>query len=126
MEGLYWYHDAGGITVLFFYKDGRVISYNRYNWFDQYLHSLPELRVESESVLCFRGIFQIDLWDNIRIVLKGYDLGKMEYRGFIRNEDTIDLFSRCPFTCAKKSATFVRCCERKELIHFEINDGILN
>jgi hypothetical protein len=123
MEGLYWYNDADGITFLFFYKDGRVMSYNKYNRFDQHINSFPGLSVESEKVHRFRGIYQVDLWDNIRIVIKG-DLGKMEYKGFIRDEDTVDLFCRCPFTWAKKSGTFVRCSLRKDLIHMELGDDV--
>ena len=126
MEGLYWFQDLDGITVLFFYKkDGRVKSYNRYNRFDQHLHSFPGLRIESENVHCFRGIYQVDIWDHIRIVIKT-DYGKLECRGFIRDENTVDFFFRCPFTWAKKSATFVRCTERKNIIDKELGDVCIN
>ena len=114
MENLYWHQDIEGITFLLFYKDGRVISYNRYNRFDQHFHLVP-----------FRGIYQVDLWDNIRIVLKG-DLGKLDYKGFIRDDETVHLFSRCPFTWAKKQATFVRCSLLKDLIHMELGDVCVN
>ncbi len=125
MEGLFQYIDSDGIFYLFFYRDGRVISYNKYNRVDQHLNSAPGLRIESENVYSFRGIYHIDIWDNIRIVIKG-DFGKMEYRGFIRNEETVDLIFRCPFTWAKKSATFVRCCERKDIINKEVGDFCKN
>ncbi len=125
MEGLYQYFDADGIIFLFFFKGGRVISYNRNNRFDQHLHSCLGLRIESESVHCFRGIYQVDIWDNLRIVIKS-DFGKLEYRGFIRDEDTIDLFSRCRFTCAKKSATFMRCTVPKDNCQMEIGDVCTN
>ena len=124
MEGLYCYQNANGITYLFFYKDGRVKSYNRYDRFDQHLLSFPGLRIESEKVHCFRGIYQVDIWDNIRIVIKT-DYGKLEYRGFIRDL-MVDLFFRCPFTWAKQSATFVRCTERKHIIRMELGEVCFN
>jgi len=124
MLGFYWFEDIDGITVLYFYMGGRVVSYHRCNRFDQQLHSFPGLRLESENVNCFRGIYQVDIWENIRIVIKGF--GKLEYRGFIRDENTVDLFYQCPFTWAKKSATFVRCLLQKDVTHFNINQDILN
>jgi len=125
MEGLYWCPDIDGITIIFFFKDGRVMSYNRYDRFDQHLHSFPGLTVESENFHCFRGIYQVDIWDNIRVVIKT-DYGKLEYRGFIRDEDTVDLFFRCPFTWAKKSATFVRCILQKDIINKELGGVCIN
>jgi len=107
---------------LFFYKDGRVISYNRYNRFDQHLHSFPGLRVESDTVHVARGFYEIDIYENLRIVIKAGTFGKMEYHGHIRDDDSVDLFSRCPFTWAKKSATFVRCTEKKDTSHMGLDD----
>ena len=125
MKGLYFTSDVPGTTFLFFFKDGRVISYNRYDRFNQHLLSFPELKVEDEKIHCFRGIYQVDIWDNIRIVIKS-DFGKTEYNGFIRDDGTLDLFCRCPFTYAKKSATFVRCSEVKEKNSGKINQDNLN
>lgn len=80
----------------------------------------------SDTVHVSRGFYEIDIWDSIRIVIKAGDFGKMEYRGFIRDEDTVDLFFRCPFTWAKKSATFVRCILQKDIIHMELDDVCIN
>lgn len=125
MKGLFQCFDADGIFYLLFFRDNRVLYYSRYNRFDQQLHSFPGLRLESENVYCFRGIYQVDIWDNVRIVIKG-DFGKMVYRGFIRDEDIVFLICRCPFTCAKKSATFVRCAEQKDNIGKEFGDICIN
>ena len=121
MDGLFYYEDADCETFLSFYRDGRVVSFNRYNRLAQHLHSFPGLSLESENVHCFRGIYQVDIWDNIRIVIKG-DFGKTEYRGFITDDDTLYLFCRNPFTWAKKSATFVRYNEQKDTSHMGLGD----
>lgn len=125
MEGLFYNHDADSNTFLRFYPDGRVISYGKYTRFDQVLQTFPRFRVESDKVHFSRGIYHTDIWDNIRIVLKGY-YGKIEYNGFIRDEDTVDLFYNCPFTCARKLVTFIRFSASEHIIHIEVTDTYPN
>ena len=125
MKGLYHSQDNEGNNFLWFYPDGRVMSFGKAVEFAKTLQTFPWFNVDSDTIHYSRGIYHIDIWDNIRVVIK-CDFGKLEYRGFIRDEDTIDLFSRCPFTCAKKSATFVRCSLRKELIHMYLGDVCTN
>ena len=125
MEGLFYHHDSDGLTFLRFFSDGRVISFGKSTRFDQVLLTFPRFRVESDKVHYSRGIYHIDIWDNIRIVLKGC-LGKMEYNGFIRDEDTIDLLYSCPFTCARKLVTFLRYSIDEHIIHIEISDAYPN
>lgn len=123
MRGLY--QDNEGNNFIWFYPDGRVISFCKTSDFEQTLQTFPWFKVDSDTIHHSRGIYQVDIWDNIRVVIKG-DIGKLEYRGFIRDDDTIDLFSRCPFTCAKKSATFVRCTVPKDNVHMELGDVCTN
>lgn len=89
MEGLFYNHT--GITFLRFYADGRVIFYVKYNSLNQFIQTIPSLTTENENVHYSLGIYNVDIWDNIRIVIKGH-FGKIEFHGFIRDENTIDLF----------------------------------
>lgn len=124
MAGLFYYEDADGITFLFFFKDKRVISYNRYSRFGQQFHSFLEFRVESDTVYVLRGFYELDIVGHMRIVINGYF--SIEYRGLITDDDTLDLLCRCPYTWAQKSVTFVRCAERKNVIRKELGDFCKN
>ena len=125
MTGLYYHQDNEGNNFLWFYPDGRVMSFGKAVEFAQTLQTFPWYNVDSDTIHYSRGIYHIDIWDNIRVVIKS-DFGKLEYRDFIRDEDTIDLFSRSPFTCAKKSATFVRCTLPKDIIDKELGHICFN
>ncbi len=124
MEGLFFYHDIDDITFFLFYPDGRVISFGKSAKLDQPLQTFPGFRIKSDTTHFSRGVYHIDIWDNIRITVKG-SYGKVVYQGFIRDED-IDLYYRCPFTNIKKSATYIRFSKEHHIIHFELHQSILN
>ena len=124
MDGLFYNHDMDGITFFLFYPDGRVISFGKSAKFDQPLQTYPGFRIKSDTTHFSRGTYRIDIWDNIRITVKG-SYGKIIYQGFIRDEN-IDLFYRCPFSNCKKLVTFIRFSKEHHIIHFKLHQPILN
>ena len=116
MDGLFYNHDIDGITFFLFYTDGRVISFGKSAKFDQPL--------QTDTTHFSRGFYHIDIWDNIRITVKG-SYGKIVYQGFIRDEN-IDLFYRCPFSNCKKLVTFIRFSKEHHIIYFKLYQPILN
>jgi len=124
MDGLFYNHDLDGITFFLFYPDGRVISFGKSAKFDQPLRTYPWFKVDSDTIHFSRGIYHIDIWDNIRICMKG-DFGKIVYDGYIRDDD-IDLFYSCPFTNFRKLATYIRFSKEHHIIHFKLHQSILN
>ena len=124
MDGLYYFDDIDGITLFWFYPDGRVISMVKSNLFDQHLKTFPWMKVDSDVIHFSRGIYKVDIWDNIRICMEG-EYGKIVYEGHIRDEN-IDLYYRCPITNVMKLMTYVRFCEEHHIIHLELHQSILN
>lgn len=124
MDGLYFFDDVDGITLFWFYNDGRVISMVKSNLFDQHLKTYPWFKIDSDVIHFSRGFYKVDIWDNIRICTKG-EYGKIVYKGHI-NDDCIDLYYRCPITNFKTLVTYVRFNEEHHNIHLELGQAILN
>jgi hypothetical protein len=125
MEGLYYFHGLDGITFLLFYPNSRVISFGSSGQANQSSSAIQWLSRESEKIHFSRGIYHIDIWDNIRITVKG-DYGTMVYRGFVRDENTIDLYCKCPFTNFKTLKTYQRFSSEHHIIHKQISDICAN
>lgn len=125
MDGLYYFDDIEDITLFWFYPDGRVVSMFKSTKFDQPLRTYPWFKVDSDVIHFSRGIYTIDIWDAIIITVRGC-FGKIVYDGYIRDDDTIDLYYRCPITNFKKLVTYVRFCEEQHIIHLELDLSILN
>jgi len=125
MQGLFYNHDLGGIDFLLFYPNGRVISYGSYRKPNQSVSAVQWVNKESEKVQFSRGIYHIDIWDNIRITVKG-DFGTMVYHGFVRDENAIDLYCKCPFTNFKTLKTYQRFSSEHHIIHKQLSDICAN
>ena len=126
MEGLFYYHGIDGVTFLWFYPDGRVISGDNSTKIDQSSLAFQWLRAKNHNVHYSRGIYQIGEGNRIRIVVKGGDYGTLVYRGTINKDDTIELTCRCPFTNHLKSAIYTRFTEWNHIINMEISNVCVN
>ena len=124
MKGLFYSHDYDGVTLFWFYPDGRVVSMGKSTKFNESLRTYPWFKVDSDTIHFSRGIYKVNIWDSIVITVKG-DFGKIVYQGDIRDEN-IDLYYRCPFTNIKKSATYTRFNEEHNIIHLKLHQSILN
>jgi hypothetical protein len=125
MEGLFYYHDADELTFIRLYPDGRVIRYGRYTKHDRMFHSYVWFTLEEEQTHMFRGIYQLEKGNGIRIVFKS-DFGTMVYRGTILDNNSIELLSKCPFNNFGKSATFMRYSSEHYKIHIMLSDTYAN
>jgi hypothetical protein len=123
MDGLYYFDELDGITLFWFSPDGRVVAMFKSNLYDQHLITYPWFKLDSDIIHLSRGFYKIDIWDNIRICLKG-DYGKIVYEGHIRDE-YMDLYCRCPITNFKRLVTYVRLNEEHH-IHLELGQSIIN
>jgi len=120
VEGLFFYNGDIGITFLRLYPDGRVIVYGKSTAFDESLQTFPWFRVDSDINFLAEGNYLIVDDNRIKIrVVGGY--GPIDYRGTIRDEDTLYLNCRCPFTNYVKSEKYLRFSEDNHIIHFEVS-----
>ncbi len=125
MEGLFFCHDIDGITFFLFYSDGRVISFGEPTMFDQHLRTFPGVHKKSGTIQFARGIYHVDIWDNIKIIVKG-SYGKIVYQDFVKDEKTIDLSYSCPFTNFTKLVTYIRFSKEHHITRFELNQITMN
>ncbi len=125
MEGLFFCHDIDGITFFLFYSDGRVISFGESTMFNQHIRTFPGVQKKSDTIQFARGIYHVDIWGNIKIIVKG-DLGKIIYHGFTWGEKTIDLSYSCPYANFTKLVTYTRFNKEHHIIRFELNQITMN
>ena len=118
MTGLYYYHDSFEITFINLYDDGKALSFGKNTRYGEYFTTLSQLRVESDKVDYLYGRYWITEGNSIRIKLDGEY--KIDYRGTIQKDDTIDMVCRCPYTHYRKVVIFRRFSEREHLVHFQM------
>ena len=119
MVGQFYYHDMAELTHLELNSDGRAVSYARYYRFNQYLLTFPSMSVETNQIYVSRGKHRIEE-SKIKVIVRG-ELGRIVFQGTIKDEDSMDLFWRCPFTNERKSAVFTRYSKKNHIIHFELS-----
>ena len=120
MEGLFYNHDNDGLTFLRLFADGRVIAYGKSTKFDPPLQTFSWFRVDTDRTLFASGIYQIEDGDKLKIRVIG-DYGAIDYRGTIRDKDTLYLNCRCPSTNYRKSEKYFRFSEKEHIINFEVS-----
>lgn len=109
------------LTNLELYTDGRAVTYGRYYRLNKYLYTFPEMSVETNRVYVSMFRYRLNDSRKIIIILRG-EFGKIVYQGTIKDEDSMDLFWRCPFTNEHKSAVFTRFKEGNHIIHLELSN----
>jgi hypothetical protein len=117
MTGLFYYHDSDEITFIQFYEDGRVTSIGKNSRFDRNMSTSYWHKIQSDKVDYLYGRYWIGEGNRIKIKLEGEY--RVDYRGTIKNDDTLGLVTRCQYTNYRKAVTFRRFSEREHIIHLE-------
>lgn len=118
MNRLYYYGDGDEIIFLQLYEDGRAMSFGKNTRYGQHLTTSIGVKIESDKVDYLVGQYWITEGCTIRVRMDGEY--RVDYRGRVKNDGTMELICRCRITNFRKMVTFYRFSEREHLVYNQL------
>lgn len=118
MKGLYYYPDCDELSFIKFYDDGQAMSFGKNTRYGLHSTTTNGVRIESDKVDYLYGRYWLVEGNTIKLKLEGEY--RLDYRGRIKNDGTLELFCHCRITNHRKMVTFTRFSEREHLEYTQL------